>query len=96
MKTTIKPPAATQILYWCRTDNDSRYTASDVGCLNVFSQKDALPIARDIDDRGQPAIDGAIAAGQVAYSRAVKHPAAPGHGVTIQYMSGRCREVVGN
>ena len=80
-----------RILFWARTPHDSRDTAGDTGSVRV-RQRDALQLARDIDIFGQTAIDRA---GEKILSTTLKpgSRAAAGHGVEIQYASGRSRQV---
>ena len=66
------------LLYWKKTANDSRDTASDVGDY-ILPQSKALKFAQAIEN-------GDLYEQWPSGFR-------PGHGITIKYGSGRTREV---
>jgi hypothetical protein len=87
------PNFNTKIHYWIRTKYDSRDCAGGCGCL-MCAQKTALSLARRIDRNGQSSIDTAIEDGDAEHLYIPDEgECVPGHGVNIEYPSGRCRTV---
>ena len=93
----MSTPSIARLFYSCKTKYDRLLaTASSVGEISVLQQH-ALIVARDIDSRGQAAVDDALALPgssrpEWAMARAKNGAcAAAGHGVDVVYASGRRR-----
>jgi hypothetical protein len=79
-----------KIIFWVKTPSDSRFTAGSVGTI-IVPQSQAVALAKEIDAYG----DAAFADGFEQYKPELPtgNKVAVGHGVTIQYESGRRREI---
>ena len=78
------------VIFSGRMPTDRKSEASDVGTL-VVSQADALRIAREIEEKGE--YYDTFKLEYVTPAGAYGGRAVPGHGVTIEYASGRTRNV---
>lgn len=84
----------TKILGCSRGPNDGRDWASGIWSAEVANQKDAIAIARDVQQHGQRSLDEAVASGKAVVTVMHNgHRAASGHGVVIVYASGRRRMI---
>ena len=83
-----------EVSYWAKTKNDKDVNcASDINCI-IVSQKHALKVAREIFGFGEVAVVFAIEKyGAIKMFPAENSKAAAGHGVRIEYASGRTRLV---
>ena len=86
--------ASAKIHYWATTPRDTRDTAAATGMIEI-EQKHALVVAQAIDRHGECEVEAAIADLGAVKPTWAKYPAAVGHGVDIEYASGRQRRVRG-
>jgi len=76
------PHGQVMLLYFVRTDNDSRDCAGSSGSL-IRPAKGAIAAAKELDSYGSRDLRDSHGHGHVV----------PGHGVTILWPSGRTREI---
>jgi len=83
-----------KIHFWAKTAFDGRWCASSGGTIEC-EQKHAYKIAKEINQRGQAAIDEAATKRQIIDLRMdqLAVSAASGHGCSVHYPSGQIRYI---